>query len=97
MIIEPMLCKYLCLKTIFSMLKQSHFFFCNIATFANMQAPRYHGENVRYTGWQRNKIPNEIKFKRGVALGVWLPRCLGLFFGSHSREPKWRLTEIYCP
>ena len=72
-----------------------------INPFANMQAPSYHGESARYTGRQRKLTTTlvkvnfrvtlattERKFKRGVALGVWLPKCLGLFFGSQSREAK---------
>ena len=108
----PMLCKYLCLKNFFPCFSnhafKPFFFFLNIATFANMQVPSYHGESVRYTGWRikLTKFVNvnflitlaatEIKFNWGVAFGVWLPRCLGLLCGSQSREPKCRLTEIYC-
>ena len=85
----------------------SRLFFCNIATFANMQAPSCHGESVRYTGWQRKLTTKLVKvnfpvtlaatgtkFKRRVTLGVWLPRCLGLFFGTQSREAKWRLQRF---
>ena len=49
----PMLCKYLCLKNFFPCYSNhafKPFFFLNIATFANMQVPSYHGESVRYTG-----------------------------------------------
>ena len=28
-----------------------------------------------------------------LQVGYWLPRCLGLFYGSQSREPKWRLIN----
>ena len=77
------------------MVQQSDFeaVFFNVATFANMQAPSYHGESVRYTGRQRKLTTKlvkvnfrvtlaatETKFKRGVALGRMATKVFGTIF-----------------